>query len=106
MTGGGRLDLRSLSLGCRREHLARAMLEFYADRLQVLLRDVSVEELPPSRLFAGGGLSQNAALLDFMSRRCGLPFLRTSGEHPGLVGIARIVMNGRGDGTSIRVSDL
>jgi xylulokinase len=105
LIGGGRLDLHSLSLGCRREHLARAALEFYADRLHELIQDVTAEKAPPYRLFAGGGISQNALWLEFMSRRCGLPLLRTSCEHPGLVGIARIVMNGRDDGTSIRISD-
>lgn len=105
LTGGGRLDLRSLSLNYRREHLARAALEFYADRFRTLLQDVTAEETGPIRLFASGGLSQNELWLEFMALRCGRPLIRTTCEHPGLVGIARIIMNGRGNGTSIRVSD-
>jgi xylulokinase len=102
---GGRLDLRGLVLGSRPEHLARAVVEFYAARFQTLLREVTLEE-PATRLFASGGLSQNELWLEFLSLRCGRPWIRTACEHPGLVGIARIIQNGSGNGTSIRVSDL
>lgn len=101
LTGGGRLDLRGLSLHYRREHLARAALEFYANRFRMLLQEVTAEETAPIRLFAGGGLSQNDLWLQFMALRGGGPLLRTAGEHPGLVGIARIIQNGSGNGTSI-----
>jgi len=101
LTGGGRLDLRSLSLDYRREHLARAAMEFYANRFRTLLREVTAEETGLIRLFAGGGLSQNDLWLKFLSLRCGRPFIRTACEHPGLVGVARIIQNRGGDGTSI-----
>ncbi|MCW3054935.1 MAG: xylulose kinase, partial [Chthonomonadales bacterium] len=104
-TGGGRLDLCRLKLDYRREHLARGVVEFYAQRFRELLKDVTAEETGPLRLFASGGLSQNDLWLEFLPYRCGRHLIRTASEHPGLVGIARIIQNGSGDGTSIRVSD-
>lgn len=106
LTGGGQLDLRRLTLDYRREHLARAVVEFYADRFRQLLQEVTAEETAPIRLFASGGLSQNDLWLNFLALRCGRPLIRTASAHMGLVGIARIIQNGSENGTSIRVSDL
>lgn len=88
---GGRLDLTDLNVGSRAEHIARALLEFYAARFGEVLAGVRETNAKPGRLFASGGLSQSDVWLDFLSRRFSLVFRRTEIEHPGLVGVARIV---------------
>src|SRR5262249_30991632 len=69
LTGGGRLDIRNLSIGSRREELARALLEYYAAQFGTLLAGVTAVGKPPRRLFAGGGLSRSAAWLEFLGER-------------------------------------
>jgi sugar (pentulose or hexulose) kinase len=90
LTGGGRLDIRELSVGCRREELARALLEYYTGRFGELLAAV-VGDTPPRCLYAGGGLSRSALWLEFLGERHHLRFQPTAGEHPGLVGVAKII---------------
>lgn len=89
--GGGRLDIRGLSVGCRREEIARALLEYYAARFGQLLTGVVGGGVRPRRLFAGGGLSRSATWLEFLQHRHGFPLRATAGEHPGLIGVARII---------------
>lgn len=92
MTGGGGLDIRGLSVGIRREELARALLEYYAAQFGALLAGVTAGKRP-RRLFAGGGLSRSAPWLEFLERKYGFPLIQTAGEHPGLGGVAKIVRN-------------
>ncbi|HZO90680.1 MAG TPA: FGGY family carbohydrate kinase [Chthonomonadaceae bacterium] len=94
--GGGRLDIHDLSLGCRREELARALLEYYAAQFGALLAGVTAAGKPPRRLFAGGGLSRSAHWLELLGKRHHLTLQPTAGEHPGLVGVAKIIANRRG----------
>jgi xylulokinase len=93
--GGGSLDLSAIPVGCTREQIARAVLEFYAAQFASLLNGVGDPNASSYRLFAGGGLSQSDGWLNFLSQRIGLPFLRTSTEHPSLIGIARLVSKSR-----------
>ena len=88
--GGGQIAVQALSIGCQRVDIARALLEHYADRFRDLLSSVSGFPAETPRLFASGGLSRSPIWLDFLSRKHGLPFQPTAGEHPGLLGIARI----------------
>jgi sugar (pentulose or hexulose) kinase len=90
LTGGGQLDLLNVSVGCRREELARALLEYYAAQFGVLLEGVTNGQ-KPRRLFVGGGLSRSAPWLAFLQDRYGFPLTQTAGEHPGLVGIAKTI---------------
>lgn len=96
LSGGGRLDIYGLSVGSRREELARALLEHYATRFGELLSGVTSGGKPPRRLFAGGGLSRSAAWLEFLGARHNLTLYPTAGEHPGLVGVAKIIANRQG----------
>ena len=88
--GGGRIELRGLTVGHEGRHIVRALLELYADTFGVLLRGV-IGESKPNRLYAAGGLSRSDAWLDFLSRRFGVELARAMTEQPGLVGIARII---------------
>ena len=90
-TGGGQLEIRRLLVGCRREEMARALLEYYAKRFETLAEGVSDPGASSRRLFAGGGLSRSAEWLAFLQRRFGWTLTPTAGEHPGLVGAAKII---------------
>jgi sugar (pentulose or hexulose) kinase len=91
LSGGGRLDITRLRVGSRAEELARALLEHYAARFGELLAGVCGAGERPRRLFAGGGLSRSRAWLDFLAERHQLTLTPTAGEHPGLVGVAKII---------------
>lgn len=91
--GGGRVELRELTVGTTRREVARALLEYYAERLGELLPAVRPERIP-----AAGGLSRSAAWLDFLGRRHGVRFEPCATEHPGLLGIAAIVRENAGIG--------
>lgn len=95
-TGGGRLDIHGLSVGSQAEALVRALLEFYAGRFGKILEGVIGASRRPDRLFAGGGLSRCKAWLDFLAQRYHLALTPTAGEHPGLVGVAKIIGYHRG----------
>lgn len=94
--GGGRLDIHGLSVGSRAEVLVRALLEFYAGRFGEILAGVTGAGRRIDRLFAGGGLSRCKAWLDFLAQRYRLVLTPTAGEHPGLVGVAKIIGYHRG----------
>ncbi|HXG23785.1 MAG TPA: FGGY-family carbohydrate kinase, partial [Chthonomonadales bacterium] len=94
--GSGRLDIHGLSVGSRPEALVRALLEFYASRFWEILGGVIGAGCRPDRLFVGGGLSHCKAWLDFLAQRYHLVLTPTAGEHPGLVGVAKIIGYHRG----------
>ncbi|NLI00606.1 MAG: hypothetical protein GX446_14060 [Chthonomonadales bacterium] len=87
--GGGAMDLQNLRLDMGPPHVVRSLLEHYSSRFGELL--YSVVEGRPRRVLAGGGLSRSRAWLDFLARRHGIRVEATGIEHPGLVGVARIV---------------
>ncbi len=88
--GGGQMQVASLRADCTRAELARGLLDTCADRLDALLQSVAPDGRP-ARLFAGGGLSRSAAWLEHLGRRCGTTLVPTPSEHPGLLGVARII---------------
>lgn len=90
-TGNGQLEICRLLVGSRREEIARALLEYYAERFEALAEGVREPGVSPRRLFAGGGLSRSAEWLASLQRRYGRPLTPTAGEHPGLVGAAKII---------------
>jgi xylulokinase len=89
--GGGRLEIQDLTVGSRPEILARSLLEYYADRFEILLQEVQGTEGRIGRLIASGGLARSQTWLDFLEQRLSLSFVRAQSEHPGLIGIARII---------------
>jgi len=87
----GRVDIRGLSATCRAEEIARALLEFYAARLDQILKEVVGSGQKACRLFVGGGLSRSRAWLSFLASQHGLSLIPAPVEHPGLIGIERIL---------------
>lgn len=87
---GGRLDLQNISLGANRHDLARAFVEHFGARFATLAGGLAPGGVA-RRTFAGGGLSRSAHWLQAMERAAGLELEPTPGEHPGLVGIERII---------------
>lgn len=87
--GGGSLDLRGLRVGMGPPELTRALLERYSVRFADLLD--GVVQTRPRRVVAGGGLSRCRAWLRFLSNRHGLEVTAAEVEHPGLVGVARVI---------------
>jgi xylulokinase len=90
-TGSGQLEIRHLLIGSRREEIARALLEYYSERFKALTIGVSDPGASSRRLFTGGGLSRSVDWLQFLRARHGLSLTPTVGEHPGLVGAAKII---------------
>jgi len=90
-TGGGRLDILGLTTDCTRDQFARASVDFFADRFLDLVRSLAGTSPLPTTCRAGGGLSRSQAWCQLVEARTGIRLLPTAGEHPGLVGIARIV---------------
>lgn len=94
--GDGRLDIRGLRVGARREEVARALLEHYSARLGEILAGLAPGVSGQCRCFAAGGMARSEAWLDFLGDRHGIRLLSAGGEHPGLVGIAKIIRENTG----------
>ena len=90
-TGGGRLDLLGIATGCTRGQLARATADHFARRFQHLLQGLAGAAPLPTNCLAGGGLSQSDAWRQIVHANTGISLDPAGGQHPGLVGIARIV---------------
>jgi sugar (pentulose or hexulose) kinase len=90
LPGGGRIELRGLTVGHEGRHIVRALLELYADTFGVLLRGVA-GAAQTKTLYAAGGLSRSDAWLDFLNRRFNIRLQRSTVYQPGLVGVARII---------------
>jgi sugar (pentulose or hexulose) kinase len=97
LPGGGRVELRGLTVGHTGRQIARALLEFYADTFGALLRGVAGGATPQA-LWAAGGLSRSDAWLRFLNDRFGIALRRSTVYQPGLVGIARIIQHAQRTG--------
>ena len=96
LPGGGRIDIQGLSVGCEAWQLVRAFLELYAETFGALLDGVTGQlkggsGLAPPAVYAAGGLSRSDAWLGYLSHKFVTEFKHTATEHPGLVGVARII---------------
>lgn len=90
LPGGGRIELQGLTVGCEPVHLVRALLERFAETFGELLAGVrGAQDI--HQLYASGGVSRSDAWLQFLGQRLAIQFQRTTTEHPGLVGVARII---------------
>ncbi len=90
LPGGGRIELRGLTVGHSGRHIARALLEFYADTFGALLNGVA-GSVTTQRLWAAGGLSRSDTWLRLLNDRLGIALQRSTVHQPGPVGIARII---------------
>jgi len=79
------------SIDFRPALLAQMFLEQYRANFAQLLLELRGTGFSPVPLIASGGLSRSPSWLDFLQQSTGIPFIRATNEHPGLLGIARIV---------------
>jgi xylulokinase len=91
LAGGGRLNIEGITVGSRPETLARSLLEYYAARFAALRKELYGSEGETKRLIASGGLAQSQTWLDFLAERQSAALIRSQSEHPGLIGVARII---------------
>ncbi len=87
--GGGILDLRHLQVGMEAPEILRAVLDYYSRRFGQLLNGICPQR--PRRLIAGGGLSRSPSWLRHLTQQHGVEMIPAPMEHPGLMGIARVV---------------
>jgi sugar (pentulose or hexulose) kinase len=73
------------------EAAARQLLERYRARFAQLVSEVQGPSDPPRRLVACGGLSKSPAWLRFLQQGTKVPIERAATEHPGLIGVHRII---------------
>lgn len=89
--GGGRIDLRGLTVGCSARDVVRGAAAHYAARLDGLLEGVAGAGFRGTPHVAAGGLARGQPLLDLVEREHGIRLVRAATEHLGLIGIARIL---------------
>jgi len=89
--GGGTVHIEGLRVGTGRETIVRALMMHYADRFEGLLYSVLANAPLPRSMPAAGGISRSAAWLRLLQQHCGIALEATPMEHPGLIGIARII---------------
>jgi len=73
------------------EQTAQMILAMYRGRFLQLLEEIRGPVAQPGKLIASGGLSRSQAWLDFLEQETSVAFVRAPSEHPGLLGIARII---------------
>ena len=71
--------------------VAQTILEIYRARFVQLLAEARGLGTRTGKPIAAGGLCKSQAWLDFLAQRTSEPLVRAPSEHPGLLGIARIV---------------